>query len=153
MCILGSLEDLVLDDDDSYVSRIGNKMSNNDLVFQGKVINDIVQECHGRAVKGGWYTDLKNGEPLVRNVPEMLALIHSEVSEALEGQRKNLNDSHLPNRKSIEVELADALIRIADLAGYLKLDLGGAYAEKVEYNARREDHKIANRLKENGKAF
>ena len=126
-------------------------MSNLDM--QGVNLNEIVNECHGRAKAAGWYTDLKTGQPLDRNVPEMLALIHSEVSEALEGHRKKLNDSHLPNRKSIEVELADALIRIVDLAGYLNLDLGGAYAEKVRYNAQRQDHKIENRLKENGKQF
>lgn len=126
-------------------------MSNIDM--QAVNINEIVNECHGRAKSAGWYTDLKTGEPLDRNVPEMLALIHSEVSEALEGYRKKLNDSHLPNRSSIEVELADALIRIVDLAGYLNLDLGGAYADKLYYNAQRQDHKIENRLKENGKQF
>lgn len=123
------------------------------LVTQRDNINEIVEDCHGRAKRAGWYTDLKTGEPLNRNVPEMLALIHSEVSEALEGYRKNLNDSHLPERKSIEVELADAIIRIVDLAGYLNLDLGGAYAEKLCYNAKRPDHKVENRLKENGKSF
>ncbi len=126
-------------------------MSNIDM--QAININEIVNECHGRAKAAGWYTDLKTGEPLKRNVPEMLALVHSEVSEALEGYRKNLNDTHLPNRLSVEVELADALIRIVDLAGYLNLDLGGAYAEKLCYNAQRKDHKIENRLKENGKQF
>ncbi len=126
-------------------------MSNIDM--QAININEIVNECHGRAKTAGWYTDLKTGEPLKRNVPEMLALIHSEVSEALEGYRKNLNDSHLPNRLSVEVELADALIRIVDLAGYLNLDLGGAYTEKLCYNAKRADHKPENRVKDGGKAF
>ena len=37
----------------------------------------------------------------------------------------------------VEVELADAVIRIADLAGALGLDLGGAIAEKLEYNRNR----------------
>ena len=122
------------------------------LVDQARNLNRIVDECHGRSVRAGWYTNIKTGQPLERNVPEMLALIHSEISEALEGYRKNLNDDHLPTRKAVEVELADALIRIADLAGYLKLDLGGAYAEKLCYNANRKDHKIENRLA-GGKQF
>jgi NTP pyrophosphatase (non-canonical NTP hydrolase) len=123
-----------------------------DLALQGSAINIMVDECHGRSVRAGWYHDLKSGDPINRNVGEMLALVHSEVSEALEAQRKNLNDSHLPDRKGIEVELADALIRILDLCGYLKLDLGGAYVAKLLYNAQRADHKPEARAN-GGKAF
>jgi len=86
-------------------------------------------------------------------VAEKLCLIHSEVSEAMEGYRKGLMDDHLPHRPMIEVELADAVIRIADLAGALGLDLGGAIAEKLQYNQARADHKPENRAKEGGKAF
>lgn len=123
------------------------------LFSQQLILGEIVRECHNRNLKAGWYTDLKTNKRIKRNVPEMLALIHSEVSEALEGYRKNLMDTHLTNRKMIEVELADAIIRIADLAGYLKLDLGGAYVDKLKYNATRADHKVANRKKNNGKKF
>jgi len=84
-------------------------------------------------------------------VASKLDLIHSELSEALEGYRKDLYDTHLPNRLMIEVELADACIRIFDLAGYLKLDLEGAIIEKFEYNKNRPDHKKENRMKEGGK--
>jgi len=122
------------------------------LSEQSIALNSMVSECHGRSVRAGWYNDLKTGDPLTRNVGELLALVHSEVSEALEGHRKNLNDSHLPARKAIEVELADAVIRIFDLAGYLNLDLGGAYVEKLLYNARRADHKPEVRAN-GGKAF
>jgi NTP pyrophosphatase (non-canonical NTP hydrolase) len=107
--------------------------------------------CHGAAVQGGWWTNLNTGAPLERNVPEMLCLIHSEVSEALEGYRKNLMDDKLPHRSMLEVEMADTLIRIFDLAGGLKLDLAGALLEKLEYNKNRADHKIENRKKEGGK--
>ena len=86
-------------------------------------------------------------------VPEKLALIHSEISEALEGHRKDLMDDKLPHRKMIEVELADAVIRIADLAGALGLYLEGAMIEKMAYNAQRADHKPENRGKEGGKAY
>lgn len=71
----------------------------------------------------------------------------------MEGHRKNLMDTHLPNRPMIEVELADAVIRIADLAGALDLDLGGAIAEKMAYNATRADHKPEARAGINGKVY
>jgi len=86
-------------------------------------------------------------------VSEKLMLVVSEVSEAMEGHRKNLMDDKLPHRKMVEVELADAVIRIADLAGALGLDLGGAIQEKMDYNAVRPDHKPENRLKPGGKQF
>jgi NTP pyrophosphatase (non-canonical NTP hydrolase) len=83
----------------------------------------------------------------------MLMLIVSEISEAMEGVRKNLMDDKLPHRKMIEVELADALVRIGDLAGFLGLDVGGAVVEKMDFNANRADHKIENRMRDGGKAF
>jgi NTP pyrophosphatase (non-canonical NTP hydrolase) len=83
----------------------------------------------------------------------MIALIHSELSEALEAQRKNLMDDHLPNRKGIEAELADAIIRIFDLSAQQGLDIGGAVVEKFLYNMKRPDHKKENRALPGGKSF
>jgi hypothetical protein len=118
-------------------------------------INALSREIFADNVKAGWWTNPKTGESIVktRNVPEMLCLIHSEVSEAMEGHRKDLMDDKLPHRKMIEVELADAVIRILDLCGAKGYDIGGAIAEKRAYNATRADHKIENRLKPGGKAF
>lgn len=125
---------------------------NRSLGAQALFIQDLVDECHGRSLLAGWYVDPKTREPLVRNIGEMLALIHSEISEALEAHRKGLQDDHLPHRKGVEVELADAMIRILDLAGHLQLDLGGAYAEKLAYNASRKDHTLEARA-DGGKRF
>jgi hypothetical protein len=116
-------------------------------------LNKLTEICYNASLKAGWHTDLETGELLERNKGEMLCLVHSEISEAMEGERKGLMDDHLPNRRMAEVELADALIRIFDYAGRFGYDLGGAVADKLEYNETRADHKIENRLKDNGKKF
>jgi NTP pyrophosphatase (non-canonical NTP hydrolase) len=131
--------------------------------------NYLTRICHGMSLSSGWWTNKPTGldlrevinnpkDPLERLlggaiVAQKLCLVHSETSEAMEGHRKGLMDDHLPNRSMIEVELADALIRICDLAGAMNLDLGGAVAEKMAYNAKRPDHKPENRAKEGGKAY
>jgi NTP pyrophosphatase (non-canonical NTP hydrolase) len=116
-------------------------------------INNLISICHLAAVEGGWWNDVKTGQPLERNPGELIALMHSELSETLEGVRKNKQDDHLPHRKSEEVELADTLIRIFDYAGGRGLDLGGALEEKLAYNKARADHKPENRAKDGGKTF
>lgn len=116
-------------------------------------INDLVQLCYARAYNAGWHTDLKTGELKDRNRAEMLMLMVSEIAEAMEGERKSLMDTHLTHRPMPEVELADLVIRACDYAGRWGYDLGGAILEKLDYNLNRADHKIANRIKENGKKF
>lgn len=113
--------------------------------------NALVEECHGAALATGWWNNLI--PPQQGTVAEKLLLVHSEISEACEGYRKDLMDDHLPHRKMVEVELADAVIRIFDLAGAMNLDLGGAIAEKLAYNQSRQDHKPENRALEGGKKF
>lgn len=108
-------------------------------------IRDAMKRCHETATNSGWYTDPKTGEPVERNFGEVVALMHSELSEALEAHRKNLMDDKLPHRSGIEVEFADCIMRIFDTAQAMGLDLAGAIIEKNAYNRKREDHKIENR--------
>lgn len=119
----------------------------------------LTRACHEASVRGGWWNDM-----LIGHIPEnqkmlelhtgwKLALIHSEVAEATEGFRKGLMDDKLPHRKMAEVELADAVIRIFDLAGAHGFDLGSALAEKMAYNARRADHKPEARAAAGGKKY
>lgn len=100
-----------------------------------------------------WWRDLYTNEPIKRNVGELLMLVVSEIAEAMEGHRKNLMDDKLPERPMLEVELADAMIRIMDIAGGLNLDLAGAWREKMIFNAVRKDHTHEARKAEGGKAY
>lgn len=113
---------------------------------QEKTLRELIGDIHQANREAGWWDN-------PREIGTLLCLIHSEVSEAMEGARKDLMDDHLPERKMVEVELADAVIRIFDLAGGMGYDLAGALFEKLEYNKTRLDHKLENRNKLNGKKF
>lgn len=113
-------------------------------------------ECFGAANAAGWWHDVKTGASITDNpycFSNKLMLTVSELSEAMEGDRKSLPDDKLPHRPMREVELADAVIRIFDLAGGFGLDLAGAISEKLAFNAQRPDHKIAHRQAAGGKQY
>jgi len=118
-------------------------------------VNVLIEQCHGAADASGWWKDLRTGLSTKEadNVPEKLMLVVSEIGEAMEGHRKNLQDEHLPEFLSIEVELADGIIRICDLAGAKNYRLAEALAAKMQYNAERADHKPENRAGVNGKKY
>lgn len=120
-------------------------------------VNALVELLHGASVRAGWWHEngvhLLEGPAAKMVVGTKLCLVHSEVSEAMEGHRKGLNDDKLPHRPMAEVELADAVIRICDLAGALGFDLGGAIVEKAAFNAIRPDHKPEARAAAGGKAY
>jgi NTP pyrophosphatase (non-canonical NTP hydrolase) len=79
----------------------------------------ISKVAHQAAKDAGWWTDLKTGASTIgkRSVPTMIALAHSELSEAVEGARKNRKDDHLPQYDQVAVELADTIIRLGDTIG------------------------------------
>lgn len=77
-------------------------------------INKLSREIYAQNKKVGWW-DNKD-----QCVFEKLQLVSTEIAEATEGERKGLMDDHLTHRKMGEVELADALIRVLDLAGHME---------------------------------
>jgi hypothetical protein len=112
----------------------------------------VMDAVHETAINAGWYRDPETGESIDRNFGEVVALMHSELSEALEADRKGLRDDKLPHRPGQEVELADCVIRIMDTCKARGYDLFGAIIEKNAYNRLRADHKLENRRK-GGKAY
>lgn len=100
-----------------------------------------------------WWRNPATGEKLVRNRPEMMMLMVSEIAEAMEGYRKGLMDDKLPHRKMETVELGDLFIRLMDYVGEFCPDFGEAVVEKMEYNKTRKDHTNEARLAPGGKRF
>lgn len=106
------------------------QMSN---LFNGK-LNEFCLKAYQNSLDHGFY----DKPPTFL---ERMALIHSEVSEAAEEHRKGMANDHVyyENGKpeGIPIELADALIRIADFCGRNNIDLEKAIETKHEYNVGR----------------
>lgn len=111
-------------------------------------LNDLRDEVHKLAVEKGWWDGVNSPIEAMRLIPEKIALIHSELSEALEEYRNSQYGpaDSLPGRgfyysngkpEGFSVELADAIIRILDLCGKLNLDIQFAVSTKHEYNKSR----------------
>lgn len=128
-------------------------MSNPDMKLISSYASFLQKEIH--SVNAHWWLD-NNGVDIRLNpltFSNKLMLVVTEISEACEADRKNLMDEHLPHLDGKTVELADAILRIFDLAGGYNLDLSRAIVEKMQYNAKRADHKIENRKASGGKAY
>lgn len=84
--------------------------------------NQLAREIHNDNVQAGWWDNPD------RCIDECLMLVVTELAEAVEGERKNLMDDHLPHRKMAEVELADTMIRVLDLVGKLEITIEEDFA-------------------------
>lgn len=105
-----------------------------------QAFNHIADRIHITAVEKGWWEK-------ERNDGEVIALMHSELSEALEALRHgNPPDDKIPEFTGVEAELADVIIRIMDMAPARGWRVAEALVAKIAFNTTREH-------KHGGKAF
>jgi len=87
-------------------------------------ISNLIEDCYRIAKEKGWWDK-------ERSDGEIIALMHSELSEALEAMRNH------KSQDEIAEELADCCIRIFDYCGAKKIDLAMTLLKKIEYNKTR----------------
>lgn len=92
------------------------------MILQIPDLNSLAAEIHQQNVEAGWWDDFLPDRKHERYGTAMILVI-SELTEAMEGHRKDLMDDHLPNEKMFDVELADAMIRLLDLVGAFEIDM------------------------------
>ena len=92
----------------------------------------LAEAAHANSASHGFW-DNREKDPISYKLSR-IALMHSELSEAVEGIRKGLMDDHLPHCTMEEAELADVIIRVLDYSAGFGLDVGRVVIEKMRYN-------------------
>jgi len=87
-------------------------------------VREMIDLCHGNAVRAGWWSDINTGLRVERSFGETVALIHSEIGEAYGAWRlADKADPHIPTASNFQVEMADTAIRLFDNCGGFGIDL------------------------------
>jgi NTP pyrophosphatase (non-canonical NTP hydrolase) len=101
-------------------------------------ITELMVKSHNMAIDKGFWSVFDDGEIISRNNSELLMLIVTEIAEACEALRHdNPKSDHIPEFSFVEEELADAMIRICDMAKANKYRLEEAIEAKLIFNATR----------------
>jgi len=93
----------------------------------------LQETVHEIAKSKGWWDE-------ERSTGEVIALIHSELSEALQAlrEKEEPHSDHIPDFLLVEEEMADVIIRVLDFCAGFGYNVCGALIEKVRYNRTRE---------------
>lgn len=145
--IVDTADNLLYKNEEEYKRKYANEKEYYEKVaneVRFSPLNTLATEIHDNAVKHGFYDKQKE-------IGTLLMLIVSELGEAINADRagKHCSIKLLPDnihkqqfedavKDTFEDEIADTIIRLLDLCGYLSIDIDKHITEKMRYNANRE---------------